>query len=621
MVIFKYLIVIFIVMKWFVFLIAILLCIDFSSAALEKNVNFVAPWVFESVDIKIFGNAFQTDSYDNVLKNDSITADLSGSQDSRVFFGGEWYLNGGTVTSPELVVDNDLFNLFESLIEGDYSRLLPGFHVRYACCEWQESEVMNCSTSSEIINCSRDPGVMIYLFYKQDDSIKQSCYSDCSSRVNGSRENSSINNYADCLNECFRERGLFENDEEAFEYLLNNTRFHKTIFGADSYSSTIILCKIDNGLWCSSLTYFRRYSSTLRVSKPVLVFTNEELVEEFGVSPDSLIYYNPESNSLEFSEEQNISTNSILNFTSKLNLKINSTLLTNEESELLEKLTSLKILDMKTSFKDFKLLLSFDLENTGVMPVIIKSMFLSDGNKTYSVFDLQNEKTIVINTSSKKDFLLEIKDFCDLVGKKAIFFVYYSPYNYLGTSDFIFNKSLEIKFDNDLFSDYYTLNSYYPEDDFFVYEAQPSINKNNRIDLHVGNKAGILRSFIKLNPLVINTDFKRAFLKFNVLKFDNNSSISIYSIPLDFDVESVNYAFQPRIGEFVDNVYVDKNGSFYVDVTKSVKEGCFGFLIRAFDENSNSEVVINSLESTNKPRILTLKPSSKKHNLLSFICD
>ncbi|MEM2121134.1 MAG: hypothetical protein QXU20_00540 [Candidatus Woesearchaeota archaeon] len=606
----------------FAFLVLTLL-IQPSFATLEKNVNFFSAWSWSNVDIKIFGNHVLTDKYGNVLKDNSISLSnvkddyYEGDYEGNESFDGEWYFNGGSVTSPPLIVDNDLFKLFESFMNGDISNLPRETSIRYVCCKWLELESYQpkCSFINKNDECNEEPGKMFYLLYEENESKKEECYSFCHNKFDTTKNSSLIEKYIDCVDQCFKEKKIFRSEVEFFSDLFGITFHNATMYGGSKILYPYnVLCKLENGFWCSAI-HFRQYSSGLRFSKPVLIFGDEELKKEFGVGSDSLIYYNknlknvvvenPGFNFKNITTLEDFAEKNIKNYDFK------------DEEDALKKLVSINVLNVYKDFSSLKIILNLKINNDGKMPVEIKDVLFFDNERNYTFNSLLNNN--IIDVSETKELIFYTEDFCSMVGRELSVLIRYSPYNYFGSKEFVFEKTIKINFEKDLFRDYYEISIYYPVDDFFVYEANPSIINNDRIDLHVGNQNGVLRTIIKTKP--IEKEFDIAKLRFNVYGFNKKSVIRFYPISSDFNINNINFVLVPKTYESHYDVMIDRKGEYFLDITDVLKDKVvYGFFVKAYDESLDNDIIINSLESDKKPKIILLKKSDKKHNLIEKIC-
>jgi len=611
--------------KFLCILLLTLFLIKPSFASLEKNVNFFSAWSWSNVDIKIFGNHVLTDKFGNVLKDNAISLNnvrddyYEDDYEENNSFDGEWYFNGGSMTSPPLIVNNELFHFFESFMNGDTSKLQRETSIRYVCCRWVELESYNlkCSFINPKEDCNEEPGKMFYLLQIENESKKEECYSLCQNKYNTTQNSSLIESYINCVDDCFSKNKIFRTEEE----------FFSDLFGIDFYNITRppgnkkqygynVLCKLENGLWCSAI-HFREYSSGLRFSKPVLIFSDEELKKEFGVGSDGLIYHNKKLNSVVIENPGfNFSNITSLEEFSEKNIPGYDF---KDEEDALKKLVGINILSIKKEFNNLNLFLNIKIENNGKLPVEIKEILFFDENVNYTFNAIFNDH--IFNASETKELIFYTQNICSLAGKELNILIRYSPHNYLGSKEFVFEKTTKVRFEKELFYDYYDVSVYYPIDDFFVYEKNPSIVNNERIDLHVGNSNGVLRSIIKFKP--VSEDFVIAKLRFNVMNFNKNAQIRFYPISNDFNTKNINFVIVPKTYNIPYDVFVDRTGDYLLDITEILKykEGVvYGFFIKAYDEGVDNDIIISSLESDKKPKVFLLKKINKKNNLLDNIC-
>ncbi|MGC8929845.1 MAG: DNRLRE domain-containing protein [Candidatus Woesearchaeota archaeon] len=272
--------------------------------------------------------------------------------------------------------------------------------------------------------------------------------------------------------------------------------------------------------------------------------------------------------------------------------------------------------DLKLNLLD-KVVLSFKLKNDGEIPLRIKNIRVLFNGKELSFVDVLNIVNTEIGVGSNKDVVLELEKFfddpCDLLNKDVKVVVEYDAPRF--KCDHQISDSVEDKIS--ITEDYktnYELRVVYPQDDFYLYSKSPGNNFNNRIDLHVGNDDGILRSYIyqDISKLDSNNLLKALFV-FNVMELKgDNIEVSIYKLPNNFNPSIIKWSVQPRIGEKIETKKIEKTGLFDIDVTDYVKKKKgFGFALRAVDESLNADVIINSLESEQKPKIKLYYKSEK----------
>ncbi|MGB9748355.1 MAG: hypothetical protein ACP5H9_00890 [Candidatus Woesearchaeota archaeon] len=611
--------------KIFCIIFLILFLIKPSFAALEKNVNFFSAWSWSNVDIKIFGNHVLTDKYGNVLKDNSIA--LNNVKDDHYewdyednnSFDGEWYFNGGSISSPKLIVNNELFHLFEDFMNGYTSKLPKETSIRYVCCKWFELESyeQRCTFINPNDECNEEPGKMLYLLQVENESKKEKCYSFCYSKYNTTQNSSLVESYVDCLDKCFLENKIFRSEEDFFSDLFEISFYNITRPNSkEKQYGYNILCKLENGLWCSAI-HFRKYSSGLSFSKPVLIFGDEELKKEFGVGSEALIYHSNELKSVVI-ENPGFNFVNITNLEEFSEKKLPGYNFKSEE-DALKKLVNLDLIGTEKYFNNLRVFLELKLKNSGEIPIEIKQVLFFYDKKNYTFNSL--EKNLILNPDETGNLIFYNDDFCSVFGKELNALIVYAPYNYLGSREFVFEKTAKVKFEKNVFYDYFDVDVFYPTDDFFVYEANPSITNNDRIDLHVGNSGGVLRSVIKLKP--IEDNFVSAKLRFNVLNFSKISQIRFYPISADFNSKYANFVLMPKTYNIPYDVFIDRNGEYLLDITDILKDKekiVYGFFVKAYNEGLNNDVIINALESENKPRVILLKRSNKRNNLAEKLC-
>ena len=274
------------------------------------------------------------------------------------------------------------------------------------------------------------------------------------------------------------------------------------------------------------------------------------------------------------------------------------------------------IRDLKLDLLD-KIVLSFKLENDGEVPLRIKNIRVLFNNKELSFVDVLNIINVEVDVDSNKEVVLELEKFfdnpCDLLNKDVKVVVEYDAPRF--KCDYQIFGSVEDKIS--ITEDYktnYELKIINPQDDFYVYSSNAGKNFNNRIDLHVGNDNGILRSYIYQDISKINTtNLLKALLVVNVMELKgSNNEIVFYEIPNSFNPSSIKWSVQPKIGEKIETKIIEKTGLITIDITEYVKKKKgFGFAIRAFDESINADTIINALESEQKPQIKLYYKSTK----------
>jgi len=268
----------------------------------------------------------------------------------------------------------------------------------------------------------------------------------------------------------------------------------------------------------------------------------------------------------------------------------------------------MKIGEFKVMLAD-RITLSFKLHNTGRVPLRIKGfdVYFNEGRVAFD--DLLHVTGKEVDVDSNKEVVLELSDYydnlCDLIGGKLKVVVYYDAPRFKCNYeiDSLSETSVEINSSSKV---YYKLIVTNPENDLFVYSAQPHVNKNNRLDLHVGYDEGVLRTFIYSKMKDIKRkDLKKAILELNVMKINGDGMfIGVYELPYDWSPEKVSWSFQPRLGKLVSKEFINRTGIYKFDITKYVlEEPGYGFALVADNEESAGDVVFNALESDEKPEI------------------
>ena len=283
----------------------------------------------------------------------------------------------------------------------------------------------------------------------------------------------------------------------------------------------------------------------------------------------------------------------------------------------------MKIGEFKVMLAD-RTTLSFKLHNTGRVPLRIKGFDVYFNERKVAFDDLLHVTGKEVDVDSNKEVVLELSDYydnlCDLIGGKLKVVVYYDAPRFKCNYeiDSLSETSVEINRSSKV---YYELIVTNPENDLFVYSAQPRVNKNNRLDLHVGYDEGVLRTFIYSKMKDIKRkDLKKAILELNVMKINGDGMfIGVYELPYDWNPEKVSWSFQPRLGKLVSKEFINRTGIYKFDITKYVlEEPGYGFALVDDNEESAGDVVFSALESDEKPKI---KLYYKTNESLGELCS
>ncbi|MEM2121351.1 MAG: DNRLRE domain-containing protein, partial [Candidatus Woesearchaeota archaeon] len=231
--------------------------------------------------------------------------------------------------------------------------------------------------------------------------------------------------------------------------------------------------------------------------------------------------------------------------------------------------------------------------------------------------DVKSVINAELDVNSNVGVVLQLEKFfddpCELLNKELRVVVEYDAPRF--KCNYQINGSVDdkIRIDEN-YKTNYELKIINPEEDFYVSSKNPSVNFNGRNDLHVGNDDGILRTYIYSEISKINkTNLLKALLALNVMQIKGDSNeLVFYELPNNFNPKNIKWNLQPKIGEKIETKLINNVGDFVIDITEYVKKGKgYGFSIRAYDESKNSDIIINSLESEQKPKIKLYYKSEK----------
>ena len=611
---------------------------------IDKEVVFNGPWFYSDVTLKFSGSLLTTNPENNeVVTSDSITSNLSFTSN----FDGEWYFNGGYVSSPRVIFNSKLMNAIIHAYDGDKSLFEQNnkLIVSYVCCDEvpSESTKIHCSLIKDNINsCSRNKRfVRVTLNKDFIEGLKNACHSECSDKVGIE--------LSACLSSCF-ERKRINNVYSTYEFLLNELFFEgeeDDVFGNNKISFVDVKTQTETnkfnvvcgfidgdqdntGLWCSALT-FAVYSSGMLVSKPELILSIEELKEEFGVesiSDRALSIIMNSIGSEQNNQDEAIKEDEVINeVTDELTSDMNIELLTSmDEFSFLRQNTKLLLLNKRIIFDGDDLLLSFDLKNIGSKDVLIKDITITteDGSEI-SFKDLTRmiHNSVKVNDEEKVILGINGGDICNIINKRLIITIYYKPVNFVSEA----SSRLETRFfvNKDLFITNKRVSYEYFDKDFFIYYGEPTRIKDKRIDLHVSEDSKTIL-YIKNFKTKVNNNLESVVLELDVMRApDEEVSVDINGITQDFNPKKINWYLLPKT-EFIKSLVINGVGHYNIDITNSISsimsndEGLFGFIIES-EEPESREVVIKATESTNEPKIKIVERTDKNRNIIKELCS
>jgi hypothetical protein len=267
---------------------------------------------------------------------------------------------------------------------------------------------------------------------------------------------------------------------------------------------------------------------------------------------------------------------------------------------------SLKIKNINYSITFDSAVFSFELINDGELPLKITDFIVKDSKgKTYAVQDLTNNLLEEIDANQNKTVSIVLsEEICNLNGEEISLILKYQAKNFI--CNYTLNSEEKVKFKIDERS---VLNFerkiFYPDYDFYVYSKEQKRNFDNRIDLHAGNKEGIMRSYIHYDVSEIKREnLVRAYLQLTAFENSSYGQVSLYSTISDWTPEKVSFALHPKTGILLETKNIS-SGINNFDITSYVKSGKgYGFKINAYDESVEQDIIFYALESDKKPKIV-----------------
>jgi len=526
----------------------------------RNNVSFVSGGnVYVDLKFSTIGYHLK-DGYDNIVPNNSYVCnkenylkDLKDSFDD-YYEGesdGEWYFNGGTVGSPEITFDSEIFQILKDLVQcKDGIRTCNNYTVQgitYEHCHVTGTVNLNFNMKRTgcYINCAERYGVLI------DGSAycSQGAYFD--------------------WNDFFDNRVKF-----------SNVKIYSGWANDEGIRPFAVICRSEyEGIKCLAL--ITGVYNDLRVLWPKDHFQ------------DLLVVKNEILEKTEFLKGSEIKSFDDLiknyNITDASDLKPN-----------------LKIKNINTSLTFDSIVLSFDLINEGQLPINIEEVVVKNSRgKKYEIQELTNNLFEDMDLNHSKSVSLVLKeDICNLKGEEFNLIIKYKANNFI--CNYTIESEVSEKFNID---EKRILNFerkiFYPDYDFYVYSKEPKKNFDDRIDLHAGNKNGVLRSYIHYDISEIKREnLIRAYLQLTAFENTSFGEVSLNSIIEDWNFGKVSFIIRPKKGGLIETKNIT-SGTNNFDITEYVKKGSgFGFEIKAYDESLDQDIIFYALESDKKPKII-----------------
>ncbi len=578
-----------------------------SAGTIEKRVTLIGGGQV-NVDLKFSVSDVEfTDDYSQVLARDSYVCDLNDYLSDRIItnvvfnLDGEYYYNGGSVGSPKITVDKEVFDALERVVKKNSSNTITySLNTIYTTLKFGDHSV-SCTKYSSFKN--QEFGIV---YCPMGAYLTWGNYP-------------SINEKLDYWSGFFDDRIDF-----------STVNVNSGVGGDDGKRPFAIVCKpSSDGIKCLGLVTGVR--GDLRI-----MFTYKDVRME--VDPTNLTFVNQ----LKFNGwiclpngtcARRVYTDVVVSADELKGAGIDSSLLDSGSSDFYDEVLSVadeynlhsvndstirvSIENPGIIYSMDQLMLSFELVNKGDFPVQILGVDLSTDNGPLDFDDvlrslLVDNGSVVLEPNESIDALLLVKESpCDLINNgidQMLLNIRLLPRtincgenNEVGV-DYSFNIDENAKIN-------YTIKKVYPIDDFFIVSTQPRTNKNMRIDLHVGDqliagKRTVTKTIMKIP--ITNKKFFKALLRLNINELRGDYvDVGVYSVIKDFDPERVTWFRQPRRNDLLDEKRIDKVGLINFDVTKALEDKAHGLVLQSL-ENTDSEVIMSALESEEKPVILLL---------------
>ncbi|MGB9748464.1 MAG: DNRLRE domain-containing protein [Candidatus Woesearchaeota archaeon] len=526
----------------------------------RNNVTFVAGGNVY-VDLKFSTTGYHLkDGYDNLVPNNSYVCNkenyLKALKDDFYDYyegdsNGEWYFNGGSVGSPEITFDEEIFKILSDLVQ---------------CRSGMETCNNYTFQGATHENCYiYGPGDLIF------NGKRTGCNVQCSKKDG-----------VFMWGTAYCPEGLYSDWNAFFENRIkfSNVQINSGWNNDNGIRPFAVICKSDfEGIKCLAL--ITGIHNDLRVLWP------KDHLEDLLVVKNEMLEKAEFLKGSEIKSFEDLIEN--YNITDASDLK-----------------PGLKIKNTNVSLTFDSAVLSFNLVNDGELPLKITEVIVKDSKgKERNVQDLTNNLFEELDLNQNRSVSLLLKDeICDLKGEELSLIIKYQAENFI--CNYTVNSEAESKFEiNEKSVLNFERKVFYPDYDFYVYSKEPKKNFDNRIDLHVGNKEGIMRSYVHYDISEIKREnLVRAYLK--LTSFENSSlgEVSLNSIPNDWNFGKVSFVVKPKTGSLLEKKNIT-SGANNFDITEYVKSGRgFGFEIKAYDESIDQDIVFYALESDKKPKII-----------------
>ena len=562
-------------------LILLLNTVFVSAGTIEKRVILVGGGKVD-VDLKFSVSDVEfTDDYSQVLARDSYVCNLnnylSDSIKTNVVFNldGEYYYNGGSIGSPKITVDEEVFDALERV-------------VKSGSVELGSDRSLNFNGHS--VEC------VVHGLGHEGFGVAY-----CSMR---GYPMSTWGTYPS-IDEKIKYWSTFFDNRVDFSTVNVNSGVGG---GDDGKRPFAIVCKPSSeGIKCLGLVTGVR--GDLRILFPYNPYSSRSSIK-YGVYTDIVV-------TADELKEADIDSSLLNSRSSDFYDKLSSIADEYNLREVDSSMVKVSINNQEITYSMNQLMLSFELVNKGDFPVQILGVDLSTDNGPLDFDDvlrslLVDNGSVVLEPNESIDALLLVKESpCDLINNGI---------NQILLNIRLLPRTINCGENNEVSVDYsfnidenarinYTIKKVYPIDDLFIVSTQPRTNKNMRIDLHIGDqliaeKRTVTKTIMKIP--IINKKFFKALLRFNVNELRGDYvDVGVYSVIKDFDPERVTWFRQPRRDELLDKGRIDKVGLVNFDITKALEDKAHGLVLQSL-ENTDSEVIISALESEEKPVILLL---------------